>query len=69
MDTFSNLIKNRVSADAAHAAGIESAAAVSAMQAHAALVNPSIIPASNPNGFAGLARAVALSAGYLKVRL
>jgi len=65
MGTFGALARKNVSLAQFAAAAAASAAAVAQMEAALAAVDPGAVPGSNPLGYAGAARAVAVSKGYL----
>jgi hypothetical protein len=63
---FARLAASGATLAAFEAAAAASAAAVGDMQAALAAISPASIPASNPQGWAGAARAVGVSGGYLQ---
>ena len=63
--TFDGLARKNVTLAQFQDAADASTAALSQMEAALAAVDPGAVPASNPRGYAGAARAVAVSKGYL----
>jgi hypothetical protein len=63
--TFEKLFAKGITAADTLPAAAASSAALALVEAALARVDPASVPASNPSGYAGAARAVAVSAGYL----
>lgn len=64
--TFGGLASKNVTLAEFQAAADASAAAVAQMETALAAVDPARVPPTNPAGYAGAARGVALSKGYLR---